>query len=84
MNVSRGKLSIFVSNITRRSGNISETWMESQRKVTARRAAIAIDEETAPPSPPIRSVGVLDLFRTPNMRLKTILITFNWSVRANC
>lgn len=49
-----------------------------ERKVTARRAAIAIDEETAPPSPPIRSVGVLDLFRTPNMRLKTILITFNW------
>lgn len=25
--------------------------------------------------------GVLALCRTPNMRLKTILITFNWSVR---
>lgn len=25
--------------------------------------------------------GVLSLCRTPNMRLKTILITFNWSVR---
>lgn len=22
--------------------------------------------------------GVMDLFRTPNMRLKTVLITLNW------
>lgn len=38
------------------------------------------NSQTRPPEPqePHKVVGVMSLFRTPNMRLKTILITFNW------
>jgi hypothetical protein len=49
-----------------------------QRKLTARRQLLADKNKPPPEAPKKPSVNVLSLFRTPNMRLKTILITFNW------
>lgn len=47
-----------------------------QRKMTENRNSSLSRQST--PKEHRKVVGVMSLFRTPNMRLKTILITFNW------
>ncbi|XP_057379735.1 carcinine transporter-like [Daphnia carinata] len=47
-----------------------------ERKMTENRNS-SLSRRSAPKEPH-KVVGVSSLFRTPNMRLKTILITFNW------
>lgn len=48
-----------------------------QRKMTENRKCMTSQAKETPKECH-KVVGVASLFRTPNMRLKTILITFNW------